>query len=275
MRVSLGWLRLWPLLSFVAGSSSTLPWTSAKPDFLDLRSGQELYRPVEPDDVINATIMLPTDNSYVISAEKVSTVLRMAGRRLSQLLPGKIIQFRYFDEGCRGDKSLKTAFEAFEPKRQKWTHVVFGPTCEFSAATVGRLMKFFDVPLLTTGAMTWDFLNNKTRPSDEFYGLVRVGPIDFLHVAMFINAINDWFDWSRVMLLYERDGQKDVSGESTCKLMMESLVQSFVNRSDKVDFRASDIGRANDIRKLLMEEVGVDYSDLDWLYSDRLNLWST
>ncbi|KAF6199002.1 hypothetical protein GE061_007025 [Apolygus lucorum] len=126
---------------------------------------------------------------------------------------------------------------------------------------VGRMLKFFTVPLLTTGAQTYDFMKSKTKRDDEFFGVVRVSPSNFITIARSINAFNAKFNWTRFVMLFKPDGQHEVSGEGTCKLMLETLVESFKSITAKMVYRAVNMDRQNDTKKILLEEIGVDYSE--------------
>lgn len=60
-------------------------------------------------------------------------------------------------------------------------------------ASVSRLLKYWQTPLLTTGALTFDFSKNKTLPNSEFHLLVRMGHLSFAAMAHFtIALLNEW-----------------------------------------------------------------------------------
>ena len=46
----------------------------------------------------------------------------------------------------------------------------------FFAAAVARMIKFYDMPLVTAGALTEDFTKPKTNATDEYHMLTRTGP---------------------------------------------------------------------------------------------------
>jgi len=59
----------------------------------------------------------------------------------------------------------------------------------YVAAPVGRIVKFWGIPLLTAGGMTQDFSKNKTTCNSEFHMLVSVGYYSFLVMSQFIVSV--------------------------------------------------------------------------------------
>lgn len=51
------------------------------------------------------------------------------------------------------------------------------------------MVKFWNTPLLTIGALTFDFLKDKTDCKNEFYLLVRTSVLDFKGMSEFILKI--------------------------------------------------------------------------------------
>jgi hypothetical protein len=56
----------------------------------------------------------------------------------------------------------------------------------YVAAPVGRIVKFWGIPILTAGGMTQDYSGNKTTCDSEFHMLVSVGYTSFRVVSEFI-----------------------------------------------------------------------------------------
>ena len=54
------------------------------------------------------------------------------------------------------------------------------------SAPVARMLKFYNLPLLTAGGFIFDFRKPKKEPSDEFHLLTRTG-FDFKDQAIMIN----------------------------------------------------------------------------------------
>jgi hypothetical protein len=59
----------------------------------------------------------------------------------------------------------------------------------YVAAPVGRIVKFWGIPLVTAGGMTQDYSRNKTTCDSEFHMLVSVGHTSFRVMSRFIVSI--------------------------------------------------------------------------------------
>ena len=55
-------------------------------------------------------------------------------------------------------------------------------------APVARLVKFWNVPLITAGGFSYDFTKPKTNPENEFYMTTRTG-FSFAGIATTISEI--------------------------------------------------------------------------------------
>jgi hypothetical protein len=54
---------------------------------------------------------------------------------------------------------------------------------------VGRIVKFWGIPLVTAGGMTHDYSQPKNTCDSEFHMLVSVGPTSFRFMSYFIISI--------------------------------------------------------------------------------------
>jgi hypothetical protein len=61
--------------------------------------------------------------------------------------------------------------------------------CVYVAAPVGRIVKFWGVPLLTAGGMTHDYSTDKKSCDSEFHMVVSVGRTSFRVMSYFIIRI--------------------------------------------------------------------------------------
>ena len=80
--------------------------------------------------------------------------------------------------------------------------MIFGPSCEYSLASVARQIKFYRVPLLTAGGLALDFeIRNKTKFEDEFYLLTNTG-YNFMSVARAVYKFMEEVGWRKILLVY-------------------------------------------------------------------------
>jgi len=90
--------------------------------------------------------------------------------------------------------------------------VFFGPCCDYAAAPVARQTRYWNVPMLTAAAMARDYAVNRRG---EFPMLTRVGA-NFNSLAQFVVNVLQYFDWRRVMLVYNPQGHANEVNEPTC-----------------------------------------------------------
>ncbi|KAJ1525968.1 hypothetical protein ONE63_009153 [Megalurothrips usitatus] len=173
------------------------------------------------------------------------------------LWPRDLLSFLPGDDKCDAVYGQISAVDSYA---HDCAHAFFGPTCEYSVAPVGRMVKFWNTPLLTVGALTHDFSNKKTSCEDEYHMLTRVGTLGFRDVAQFVVSVMDQYSWRRASLVYDKDGYHVLSGEHTCKLMMEALVKLMKER--RLQFASFDTEKAADqgLKEHLKREVGNDFS---------------
>ncbi|XP_024084597.1 atrial natriuretic peptide receptor 3 [Cimex lectularius] len=198
-------------------------------------------------EVITAFVILPQNDSYLISIEKTKAVFHLASSAAESILPSYQFKFVFRDDKCEPDLAMQRAVTANQCHQgeQNRANVIFGPMCEFCVAQVARVIKFWSIPMISTGGLTFDFSKPKTEPETEFFLLVRLGMLDFLKMSLALVSIFERYGWHRVLLVYEKDGCMWLAGKWTCKLMMETLVELF--KTKEIVFDAIDISRHRDI----------------------------
>ncbi|RZF38260.1 hypothetical protein LSTR_LSTR008983 [Laodelphax striatellus] len=227
---------------------------------------------IDPTKEVRAAVILPGDwRKYDLSLGKVMPVLQLAESAVHSrgLLPGHRFRFIASDDRCEAVYAQYRSVEAYAKDK---VHVFFGPSCEYSVAPVARMVKFWGTPLLTTGAMTFDFSRNKTDCEGEYHLLVRVGLLSFRDMALFLIALLDEYKWTKVMLLYDKDGCEHISGKHTCKLMMGSLLE-FMDR-DKFTVRYYNFENISKdaIQEDLRREIGYQFSIYKSILTNLTNL---
>uniref|UniRef100_A0A1B6MMP7 Receptor ligand binding region domain-containing protein n=1 Tax=Graphocephala atropunctata TaxID=36148 RepID=A0A1B6MMP7_9HEMI len=211
------------------------------------------------DSTIHAAVILPNSTEYIMALPRVMPVLKLAMEevRRRQLLPKDLnFQFLPWDDRCDAVYAQIATFEAVK----KDVHVFFGPACEYSVAPVARMIKFWGKPLLTTGALTFDFSRDKRTPDSEYHLLLRAGLLSYRDLAFFLIALLDQYGWGKVMLVYDKDGCRHISGKHTCKLMMETLVEFF--KREGVNYGSYDMEKnaADGLLVNLRRELGYQYN---------------
>ncbi|XP_075223842.1 atrial natriuretic peptide receptor 3 [Lycorma delicatula] len=209
---------------------------------------------------IRAAVILPSDyEKYEVTLSRVMPVLLLAERAVHKMniLPGLHFNFMPSNGRCEAVYAQYRAIEAYAKSN---VHVFFGPTCEYSVAPIARMVKFWSTPLLTTGALTFDFSKNKTHCDSEYHLLVRVGLYSFRDMAAFLVSVMERYKWYKVMLVYDKDGCGQISGKHTCKLMMETFVEQLKGKGN-FHYGSFDLEKNKDsLQDNLRREIGSEYT---------------
>ncbi|XP_014488988.1 PREDICTED: atrial natriuretic peptide receptor 1-like [Dinoponera quadriceps] len=139
-------------------------------------------------------------------------------------------------------------------------HLFLGPACDYCVAAVGRVVKYFGTPLITTGGFTFDFTQKKAECKDEYFMTTRIGNLAFRDMAKFFIAIMNRYKWRKVHLVYATNGQSQVAGRHTCQLMMKSMVE-FIKKEQDITYGTFDVESTThkDYPEALKEHVGSSY----------------
>lgn len=201
-------LSVWSLL-FVSITVTTFPGPvltgSTLPD----------CRPRSPDHdqtVFRIAVTLPAmsgpkNGSWLFAREKVSPAIDIAidtVRNRSLLAAGIRLVADYADDEDDIGQAMDMAI-TFYLKGQ--ADVFFGPLTDYNIAPIARQTRYWNVPLVTPGAMSNDFMDRRER---LYPMLTRVGT-NFGHLADYVLKILDEFKFKKVKLIYEPMGNPPFS----------------------------------------------------------------
>ena len=139
-----------------------------------------------------------------------------------QLINGTQLGVKYADSKCHISEAINQAFTFY---MQKEVNVFFGPCCDYAAAPIARQIRYWNLPMVTAGAMAGDFglLKLSTYPL-----LTRVGP-DFNSLARFVFSVMDYYEWHKVKLVYQPFGQEAVI-EKFCHLAADGIHRAILEK---------------------------------------------
>ncbi|XP_070155768.1 atrial natriuretic peptide receptor 1 isoform X2 [Polyergus mexicanus] len=208
---------------------------------------------------LRVAVLLPADSSFDISLPKILPVLDLAvyEARSRNLLPYWLkLKFLPQDDHCDAMYAQIGAIDSFS----HCVHLFLGPACDYCVAVVGRVVKFFGAPLITTGGFTFDFTEKKVECKDEYFMTTRIGNLAFRDIAKFFVAIMDRYNWRKVHLVYATNGQSQIAGRHTCQLMMKSVVE-FIKKEHNIIYGTFDVEATtpNDYPEALRDHVGNSY----------------
>ena len=209
---------------------------------------------------VKIAVILPKDNSRRFSIQRIAPAISLALDQVDNMtlhgsIRGVSIRVRYADSKCHIAEAINQAFN-FYMKGE--VSVFFGPCCDYAAAPVARQITYWNVPMVTAGAMASDFglLKKSTYPL-----LTRVGP-DFNSLSKFLLAVLDYYRWRKVKLIYRPFGQEEVI-EKFCHLAADGLHRSFLERQKQGYVFEQDYFkfiRTLDILNKLTTEIGNEYA---------------
>ncbi|XP_050313184.1 atrial natriuretic peptide receptor 1-like isoform X2 [Anthonomus grandis grandis] len=208
---------------------------------------------------IHVAVLFPANTAYILNLNRTEKIIVEAAKDVQRFVPDIKFDIRALDDGCKSETGLGQIIDAID-----WCpHVIFGHTCDYALAGVGRIAKLLGnsgVPLLSPGGFTLDFTSNqKLVMDDEFYHLVNVGSAGYASFGEFLHLIADRYDFKRFALFYEKQQQIEMAGEDACYLLEKTLLQEF--EGTNLDYSASDIQLLNiTYESFLREKVGVDYA---------------
>ena len=204
--------------------------------------------------------VLPSDPRRLFSISRVRPAADIALRtvRESHILDAEHAPYiRYKDSKCSEAAGMNEAINFYV---EGGTNVFFGPVCDYAAAPVARQTGYWNVPMVSVGAMAMDFWK---RRSKVYPLLTRAGPANLLSLASGMRALVRRYGWTKVKILYQRNGQGHIVN-AFCHLISEALVYGKSSPRDHditVDYyRLPANTTAEQIRKTLRNEVGDRYA---------------
>ena len=204
---------------------------------------------------VNIAAILPEDNSRVFSLPRVSPAIEYAIETLrTSLLRGDSIQVIYRDSNCSSADGMNHAINLFMTKQ---VDVFLGPVCDYSVAPVARQTRFWNLPLISVGAMARDFTQYHHI---DYPLLTRAGPVNFGSLSDFFLTTFGRFNWNKYFIIYDKIGQGEIV-EDFCHLVASSLHYDINEKAQHITQDYYKIGRA-DIEgdQMLPQQVGHQYS---------------
>ncbi|XP_072402724.1 atrial natriuretic peptide receptor 1 isoform X1 [Diabrotica undecimpunctata] len=209
--------------------------------------------------MVHIGVLLPQSDKYIVNIDRALVEIEAAVEqsKVNGYLNDSIsIVYHPYDDDCNQGKASEKMVEAF--KDQLCLHMIFGPTCDYCVATVGRMTQYVNAPVVTPTGLSFDFTAKKTYPEDEFFFLLNLGKFDFRTFAEFFHLIQYRYEWHKVVLVYERNDQSEVGGERMCYLTMTNLATELT--SSGMDYVDGDLNLLGlDYTEFLKLKVGVNY----------------
>ena len=137
--------------------------------------------------------------------------------------------------------------------------VLFGPVCDYAAAPVARQINYWNLPMVSIGAMAQDFFD---RRSTVYPMLTRAGP-SFLELSRFFASAMREYKWKKMKLIYQKHSDLDII-PVFCHLVSDTFVQTLPDEGITLDYRRLDtndgLNKTDKLREVLLTEVGMTFS---------------
>ncbi len=169
-------------------------------------------------------VILPTNDSKWFSIHRVKPAIDIALKRTGAYLDRHRTELtvKYADSKCHISEAINEAINFYMNGQ---ANVFFGPCCDYAAAPIARQIRYWNLPMLTAGAMAGDF---GVLKKSTYHMMTRVGP-DINSLARFVFSYMDYYKWHKVKLLFEPFGQESVF-ERFCHLAADGIHRAILNR---------------------------------------------
>ena len=211
--------------------------------------------PARSTDKVNIAVLLPRMTARRFAIERVAPAIDLAIDTLNARglqLSNRTMVVHYADSMCDISEAINAAFNFY---LKGLVHVFLGPCCDYAAAPVARQIRYWNLPMLTAGAMAGDFGLMK---KDHYPLLTRVGP-DFNSFAKFLLQVLDHYGFRRVKLIYNPFGHNDIM-EKFCHLAADSVHRTMLMQEYNLTQDYYKFMHYSDMQAKLTTEIGKMFS---------------
>ncbi|XP_043929379.1 atrial natriuretic peptide receptor 3 isoform X2 [Protopterus annectens] len=190
------------------------------------------------EDDIKVLVLLPKDNNFMFSIERVKPAVEYALTNSVKQFPAVRFEPVYEDSQC-GNGAL---FRLVDLATRNKPDLILGPVCEYAAASVVRLASHWGIPVISAGALATAF---STR-TPEYTMLTRVSPSYLKMGEMFLSMFN-YYLWKEALLLYSDDKVSD----RNCFFTMEGVHGNLVDNGFNLDSYGFDETKRLDVEDIM------------------------
>ncbi|XP_052826119.1 atrial natriuretic peptide receptor 1 [Octopus bimaculoides] len=200
-------------------------------------------------------VIIPSDNSRLYSLDRTQPAITVALEKVRRTILTSDVEIvaLYADSRCSSQLGPIRAFDFYS---NKTVNVFFGPVCDYSLAPVARYAVYWNLPVVTPGAMAHDFAA-KTEPKDEYKTLTRMG-ITFDTLGFYFLQILKGQKWERAKLISQHKGYNSIS-PNFCYLASSAIAKHMTAKR----FRYEEhiwLENNQDAKLVLMESIGLRHA---------------
>lgn len=206
---------------------------------------------------ITIATIVPADNRRLFSINRIQTAMSIALEKVTnelQLVTTRNLTIKYADSNCSVADGINQAINFFVKKE---VDVFFGPCCDYAAAPVGRQIRYWNIPMITPGAMARDFAILKRS---MFSLMTRMGP-NLNHFVQFLLVMLKYYNWGKVKIIYDPEGHKNIV-EKYCHIAADGIhyglkIQNVIPDLQQEYFKFDTI---DDILNNMAEQISNEYA---------------
>ncbi|KAK3095634.1 hypothetical protein FSP39_016951 [Pinctada imbricata] len=200
---------------------------------------------------IKIATIAPADNKRLFSIQRIEPALRIGIEKVRELelVSDWNITIQFANSHCSIEIGMNEAIEFYVAKE---VDVFFGPCCDYAAAPVGRQLKFWNLPMITPGAVARDFSFLK---KGRYTLTTRIGA-SVNSLNLFLKDILGKYKWKKMKILYNPIGQNHVM-ERYCHIVADGVHYGIGTKPSYSKFETQE-----EINFILQKEVGRDYANV-------------
>ena len=170
-----------------------------------------------PDRPIKLAVILPFQNDYMWSKQKVGPAIDYAVESLKTSLPaiGDSLVVNYGDSKCSETLGPLIGIEMFYNKS---ADVFIGPACDYAVAPIARFSPHWNIPVITGKALPHAFSDK------NLYGLLTRISGSYDKLGESVASLYRQFNWSIPGFIFNSNlGERQRLGKSDCYFIMEGV----------------------------------------------------
>ncbi|GFO10441.1 Atrial natriuretic peptide clearance receptor, partial [Plakobranchus ocellatus] len=202
-----------------------------------------------PMSVATLVLLVPESDHYRFSRRKIIVALEIAQDDLMKagVTSNFRLHFLFGDSKC---SEILGPIRAFEFYWRKQVDAFLGPVCDYSVAPVARYAAYWRVPVLTPGALSFDFDAYKTT---QYASLTKVGA-SLSGVAMLLIRSMEKHNWAKNLLVY--DPAASIAGIPRLCYLAASAVR-YISKLHGIDAKPEFYVDPDEV---LRTKIGTDYA---------------
>lgn len=198
-------------------------------------------------------VLLPNDNTKLFSMSKMEPAVEIATDRLSKVFfKDSRVSFNvtYLDSNCSEQYAMNEVFELYMKLRT--IHLFLGPVCDLAVSPVAKQSLFWNIPMVTVGAVDDNFILTKNK---DYPLLTRAGPFTLKNMYEFFRKLLAQFSWRNVKIVNDRFADLGIF-KYLSHLIGKSLYENLYYTQTLSVQRYELEDKDTKYNKLFLEEIG-------------------